>query len=259
MKHYVYKITDRVTGQYYFGSRSHINPQFDTYVGSMKIWKPDSYCNLVKEILRDDFNSREDAIEYESYMIQIHIDDELNENYHIPNKGFHTKGSVLEENHKYKISKNRKDSGVARGENNPMYGKNHSENSKIRMRNKAYGRWTLEWFIAKYGEKVGRVMYDEKRKSHSSKISGSNHPRYGLKGKNNPMYGRVVTDDIRKKISKSKSNPVFQFTIDGIFIKMWNSVKEAADGCSIHINTIYHNLKGRRNNGGGFIWKYDGF
>ena len=103
-KHYVYKITDPKTKQFYFGSRSHKNPNMDSYMGSYISWNPEDESRLVKEIIKDDFKTREDAIEFESNLIEKYIDNELNENYHIPNKGFHVVGLA----HKYHPFKTKK-------------------------------------------------------------------------------------------------------------------------------------------------------
>ena len=257
MKHYVYKITDSKTGQYYFGSRSHKNPKNDEYMGSMKRWTPEDENRLLKEIIRDDFKTRDDAIEYESDIIQEHIDDELNENYHIPIKGFSMYGVEFSKEHKNNISKVRIEKGLSKGSNNPMYNKNHSNSTIKKMKEQAKGRWTLEWFIDRHGKDEGKKLYDKKRQDHSRKIGGKNHPRYGLRGEDNPLYGRTVSDKTKSKISKTKSKNILQFSMNGIFIKKWSSVKEAAEHYDIHINSIYHNLKNRRPHANGYLWKYE--
>ncbi|MCK9576040.1 MAG: hypothetical protein WC979_00575 [Candidatus Pacearchaeota archaeon] len=94
MHHYVYRIEHIETKQFYIGSRSSkVHPRLDNYLGSMSVWKPDK-TKLKKEILKDDFICREDAIKFESDEIAKFIDDPLNENYYIPNKGFHTVGTA---------------------------------------------------------------------------------------------------------------------------------------------------------------------
>lgn len=94
MYHYVYRIEHIETGEFYIGSRSSkTHPTIDSYMGSMYTWKPD-ITKLKKEIIKDDFNSRDEANEFESIEIEINIECELNRNYHIPSKGFHTKGRV---------------------------------------------------------------------------------------------------------------------------------------------------------------------
>ena len=54
------------TGEFYIGSRSSKkHPTLDSYLGSMKTWKPDK-TKLLKIILKDDFCDRESTILYES-------------------------------------------------------------------------------------------------------------------------------------------------------------------------------------------------
>jgi len=92
--HYVYHLIDPVTGQFYYGSRTckGITPQEDVkYKGSMTSWKPEDKTRLVKTILKE-FSTREEAILYEIEMIKLFVNEDLNENYHIPTVGFSTLG-----------------------------------------------------------------------------------------------------------------------------------------------------------------------
>lgn len=94
MYHYVYKLTHIETNEFYFGSRSsECHPTLDTYYGSMKVWRPDK-TKLIKNIIDDTFSSRIDAMNLESKLIEEHINDPLNRNYHIPSKGYHTQGMI---------------------------------------------------------------------------------------------------------------------------------------------------------------------
>ncbi|MCK9574704.1 MAG: hypothetical protein WC979_03395 [Candidatus Pacearchaeota archaeon] len=98
MYHYVYRIEHIETKQFYIGSRSsEVHPTLDSYLGSMKTWKPDK-TKLKKEIIKDDFICREDALKFETEEITNCIEDPLNENYYIPFNGFHTIGSVMVKN-----------------------------------------------------------------------------------------------------------------------------------------------------------------
>ena len=45
---------------------------------------------------------------------------------------------------------------------NRMHGKNHSEATKDIQKEKAKGRFSLPWFIERYGEKQGQIKYDER-------------------------------------------------------------------------------------------------
>lgn len=132
--HYTYRIEDIETGEYYIGSRSCVGKaEDDDYMGSMRVWKPNKE-NLKKIILNDKFSNREEAIAEEVKMIKENIENELNQNYNIPGLGFHNTGRIFG-------SETRNRMRVARlGENNPNFGKKHSEETKNKIRKKALGR-----------------------------------------------------------------------------------------------------------------------
>jgi len=48
-----------------------------------------------------------------------------------------------------------------------------------------------------------RVVSAETREKISKRVSGENHPMYGVKGKDNPNFGRISTATTRNKISKA--------------------------------------------------------
>lgn len=90
MYHYVYRLDHIETKEFYIGSRtSSVHPSLDCYLGSMVVWKPDK-TKLIKTILKDNFNNRNDAIGYEASLITENINDSLNRNYSIPNTKFFT-------------------------------------------------------------------------------------------------------------------------------------------------------------------------
>ena len=94
MYHHVYRLDHLETNEFYIGSRSSkVHPSLDPYMGSMYTWKPDK-TKLKKSILRDDFESRDDAMQFEADTITTCINEELNRNYHIPHKGYHSVGQV---------------------------------------------------------------------------------------------------------------------------------------------------------------------
>lgn len=95
MYHYVYRLDHIETGEFYIGSRSSkVHPSLDAYLGSMSIWKPNK-TKLKKIILKDDFENRDAAMKFEAEEISKVINEDLNRNYHIPNKKFHTVGVVI--------------------------------------------------------------------------------------------------------------------------------------------------------------------
>jgi group I intron endonuclease len=48
------------------------------------------------------------------------------------------------------------------GDSNGMYGAIHTEESKNKMKEKAKGRFTLPWYIQKYGEELGTQKYNDR-------------------------------------------------------------------------------------------------
>ena len=48
------------------------------------------------------------------------------------------------------------------GENNGMYGKKHDESSKLLQKEKAKGRFSLQWFKDRYGDDEGEMKYKER-------------------------------------------------------------------------------------------------
>lgn len=101
---YLYKVTNRLTGEYYVGSRkSNLDPLLDEYKGSMVTWKVDKNL-LQKEILEEGFDSIESMRIAESNLISSCIKDPLNKNSHIPSIGFFNKGHSEETIEKLRIS-----------------------------------------------------------------------------------------------------------------------------------------------------------
>lgn len=171
MKHYVYKLTDPITKQFYIGSRSHEDPDNDDYMGSMKTWIPEDETRLVKQIIKDDFETREDAIEFESDMIKDNIDNPLNENYHIPTKGFSVQGMKKSPEEVQAMRKRLKE--YYKHNKHPWYGRSHTPEAIKKM------------------------------KENHADVSGKNHPLYGKVGKLNPQYGRKRTKAQKLNISNS--------------------------------------------------------
>jgi len=165
MKHYVYKIIDPITNEFYIGSRSCDNISTDSYMGSYCSWVPTDSNRLVKEIIKSDFVDRTDANLYEIKLIKKYINNTLNRNYHIPGVGFHTYGRCVPIEQKEK--QRNKMIGKFKGELHPLYG-------------------------TKRYDMIGELN-PAKTKEARQKIS--NHKS----GKNNPMYGMV---GILNKVSK---------------------------------------------------------
>lgn len=246
MYHYTYKLELPETKEYYFGSRtSKIKPIHDVhYMGSMKSWRPDKK-KLIKTIIREDFNSREECIKHERELILNHRQDKLNMNGHIPGVGFNTLGlgQYIDENGKiFRVSKN--DDLVLNGELKPFWlGKKHNTESRKKMSDSALGKKLTEETKMKMSNFwKGKPKSDETKKKMSESAKGENN-----------NYKRYLE---RTGLPHAKSKPVLQYSLDGEFIKEWVNGNVASKETNLSYKSINACLREKQKTSGGFIWKY---
>jgi group I intron endonuclease len=123
-----------------------------------------------------------------------------------------------------------------RGENNHNYRKHLSEDTKEKLR----------------ASLKGRVISEETRKKTSL-----------------TMRGVPKSDETRRKMAEAqkghkmpkgkdsnKAVPIHQFGKDGIFMKEFGSIADAANELGCQRSGICFCLKGRIKTSGGFVWKY---
>jgi len=89
MFHYVYRLDDPLTGEFYFGSRSCkcLPIEDQKYKGSIVKWARQENFDkhrLIKTIVKDNFNSREEAVIFEHEIILKNYKNNLNRNYNCP-------------------------------------------------------------------------------------------------------------------------------------------------------------------------------
>jgi group I intron endonuclease len=168
---YVYVTTNIVNGKQYIGDHSTDNIKKDNYLGSgrpifIKALKKYGRTNFKKEIL-EFFPTKQEAFNaQEKYIKQFNT---LNPNgYNIsPIGGLGNSGCFSEE---MKL----KHSILLSGENNGMFGKNHSDESKQKMKLNMKGR--IPWNKGKHG------IYSEEYLEKLRKLD--------RKGEKNPMFGK---------------------------------------------------------------------
>ena len=82
-----------------------------------------------------------------------------------------------------------------------MHGKKHSDEAKERQRERAVGRYTLEWFVDKYGVESGTLKYKERNDKLANRNINYSYDN-GLKGKKRG----AMSDEMKRKISEQKRN-----------------------------------------------------
>lgn len=61
---------------------------------------------------------------------------------------------------------------------------------------------------------------------------------------------------LSKKLKGKGTKPILQYTLDGEFIKEWESIKQASEELNITHSNIGRCCRGEQKKCGGFIWKY---
>ncbi|AGE49593.1 GIY-YIG catalytic domain-containing endonuclease [Acanthocystis turfacea Chlorella virus Can0610SP] len=125
---------------------------------------------------------------------------------------------------------------------------------------------------------TGKTLADEHKQKISQSMSGENNPMFGQthteetkikmsdkrKGEDHPMYRKTHTDDAKQKMSvahSGKNNPlskkVYQYDLDGTFVKLFASCGEAARSLNKNDGTCIRQCAiGKRPTMYGFKWSY---
>lgn len=138
----------------------------------------------------------------------------------------------------------------------------------------------LEWCTAKYNtnygtrnervaEKLnGREVAEETRKKISEKAKGrkvSDKARVKASetckariGEKHPMYGKFQSEEAKRKMSDNSTSKrqVVQTTLDGEFIKIWNSITEVTKTLGIDGSSISKVCRGKSSYAKGYKWYY---
>ena len=157
-------------GKYYVGRTNNYEQRLATHKhkASKKIrhelyWAINKYGwdNVKKEVL-DKSNTLEEivAMEYE-YIVKY---DSIRNGYNMTeNTKVGGSNWIGRENSEEFMDFKEYMSKVMSGKNNGMYGKSHKEETIKLQKQKAKGRFSLPWFIEKYGEEEGTNRYESRR------------------------------------------------------------------------------------------------
>lgn len=130
------------------------------------------------------------------------------------------------------------------GENNPMYGKHHTE--EIRQLIKIAATNISEETREKMRESA-KNRCDEEWRENASKIRS---------GKQRTQHRKSCSSETKELISKANSKEVMQLTLNDELIRIFYSGREASRITGVDPATIWLCCNGRYKTGGGYKWQY---
>lgn len=166
MEHIIYKLTSP-TGKFYIGRTQNFNTRMTQHKHAALTKKLNNslyrairkygWENFTKEIIAT-INTEEAAQMLEETLIK-----QLNSVRTGYNDTYVGGGGNQFENLPEKLEEFRKTmSRITAGDKNGMYGKKQSDEAKEKQRQKAKGRFTLQWYIDRNGEEEGTKLYNER-------------------------------------------------------------------------------------------------
>ena len=201
----IYKITNQTNGKFYIGSSKHIDRRWWEHTNDLNKNKHKNpklqhawnyYGDGAFDFIVLENVAVDKLIEREQYYLTTFAPYKRNVGYNISDKASGGDNFTYNPNKEDILSRMTEANNVGH-----MHGKQHSADTVDKQKQKAVGRYTLPWFVAKHGGAVGVVKYAERNK----KLSGRkiNHVYdNGLTGKKRgPM-----SDEMKRKISEQKKS-----------------------------------------------------
>lgn len=227
MKSGIYKITNTITNKFYIGSTKdadkrwydhkrelslniHINPKLQhswNYHGQDKF-----LFEMIEEV------SEDKLIEREQYYLDTLKPYERDVGYNISSSAFGGDNITHHPNRDAFIEKMKVVTG---GENNGMFGKEHSNKTIEEMKDKAKGRYTLDWFIDRYGIREGKQKYNERRTMLANRTCNMSHPNPTKGLKRDPMSknAKNKSSDTKRRMKEMRNDIITDIQSDKYTIK----------------------------------------
>jgi hypothetical protein len=120
-----------------------------------------------------------------------------------------------------------------------MFGKYHSDSAIEKQKQRAVGRYTLQWFTEKYGNDIGTAKYNERREMLSSRNINYVYDN-GMKGKKVKVEanrGNKVSEG--KKLLKQNKEQFYKDLSEGILTNIQISEKYGVSTTTVK----YHKRK----------------
>ena len=127
------------------------------------------------------------------------------------------------------------------GEENPFYGRSHTEETKRILSEKMKGRFVGEKSPC-YGKKMSEEFKERLRQANL--------------GRKASEETKKKMSEMRKGLSNSNCRKVAQYTLEGEFVKVWGYIKLASAELNIEAVDITKCCRGTCKSAGGYQWRY---
>jgi len=98
----------------------------------------------------------------------------------------------------------------------------------------------------------GRVVSDESRSKMSKSKKGKPCPWNKVYGEGHHRFGIKHSEETKDKMK----TPILQFDKKGELIQEWSGLLDASDATGVDVGNINKVCKGNRKSAGGYIWEY---
>jgi group I intron endonuclease len=246
---YIYKLTNP-NGKVYVGQtinkkqrRYHYNKGF--YKGQIKLWdssqkhnwNPSETFEILEECLCGE--NKCNLNEREKFWIQYY--DSFKNGLNCNEGGYGNTGYIASEETKDKMSEYHKNKPpmsdktkkllreINLGDKNPMFGKKHSDEIKVKISEKLTGK---------------KLSLETKEKIKNANL------------------GKKLSDETKQKLreinlgKKYETKPIIQIDINGFFVKEWEGISICAKELNLNISGISKVLTGISKTTKGYIFKY---
>ena len=209
MKSGIYKITNTENGKFYIGSsndieyrwlchkrnlknKTHINPKLQ------HAWDFYGEDKFIFEIVEETDQTKEILLEKENYYFSLLKQYESKIGYNICPKAEGGDNITYNPNRDEFIEKMLV---INKGEGNGMFGKNHSYEAIQKQKEMSVGRYTLDWFIEKYGQEEGNKKFQDRNTMLKNRKMNYFQDNKCLGVKRGPM-----SNEVKKLISERKAH-----------------------------------------------------
>ena len=242
MKSGIYKITNTINGKFYIGSSKNIENRWDVHKQHLRgkyhinpklqhAWDFYGEDCFNFDVIEETPADEKLLFEREQHHLDLWKPYERKIGYNIcptaeggdtithnPNRGEFIKKMLV----------------INSGKNNSMYGKKHKESSIKLQKEKAKGRYTLEWFIERYGNEDGNKKFQDRNTMLKNRKINYSYDN-GLKGKKRgPM-----SEEVKKRISERKARlKLVKEDLQKDIISNQYTTKQLAEKYDTSLNTI---------------------